>query len=38
MGQVVTQALEQKQLREAKRQAGEQYHAIFDNTVEGISK
>jgi len=28
--------LEQKQLREAKRQAGEKYHAIFDNTVEGI--
>ena len=36
MGQVVAQALEQKQLREAKRQAEEKYHAIFDNTVEGI--
>ncbi len=36
MGQVVAQALEQKQLREAKRQAEERYRAIFDNTVEGI--
>jgi two-component system, NtrC family, sensor kinase len=36
LGQVVAQALEQKQLREAKRQAEEKYRAIFDNAVEGI--
>jgi PAS domain S-box-containing protein len=36
LGQVVAQALEQKQLREAKRQAEEKYRAIFDHTVEGI--
>jgi PAS domain S-box-containing protein len=36
LGQAVAQALEQKQLREAKRQAEEKYRTIFDNAVEGI--
>jgi two-component system, NtrC family, sensor kinase len=36
LGQVVAQALEQKQLREAKQQAEEKYRTIFDNAVEGI--
>jgi DNA-binding NtrC family response regulator len=36
LGQAVVQALEQRQLREAKRQAEEKYRAIFDNAVEGI--
>src|SRR5262245_49844857 len=36
LGQAVAQALEQKQLCEAKRQAEEKYRTIFDNAVEGI--
>jgi PAS domain S-box-containing protein len=36
LGQVVVQALEQRQLREAKRQAEEKYRTIFDNAIEGI--